>query len=301
MDTTIMTKNRNRTFYYIKEGIASIFNHSLMSFASVCIIIAFLVIMGGFILLAVNIDAIVGDLESENIILAFVDENVSDSDARALEHTILSVPNVSETTFITRQEAYERFIGMHEDEGRFGEIDYSTFRHRYAIFVEDVALIAETQQELRHIPEIARTNANLQVAQTLVSIRNVVTWVSIIIVGVLLAISLFIMSNTIKLATFERREEISIMKMVGATNSFIRWPFIFEGFILGLTGALIAFAIISGLYGLVAGRVTDIEAGLFQLVQYGTISIPLFLLFTAIGFGVGVAGSAFALNRYLKV
>ena len=296
-----MKKNKNQTIYYIKEGISSIFNHSLMSFASICIIIAFLVIMGGFILLAFNINAIVGELENDNIILGFIDENVSDSDARALEHTILTIPNVSDATFISRQEAYERFIGMHEDQDRFGQIDYTTFRHRFAIFVEDVALIAETQQELRHIPEIARTNANLQVAQTLVSVRNVVSWVSIIVVGVLLAISLFIMSNTIKLATYERREEISIMKMVGATNSFIRWPFIFEGFILGLTGAIIAFVIITGLYGLVAGAVTDFEAGLFQLVQFATLSIPLFLLFTGIGFGVGVAGSAFALNRYLKV
>ena len=296
-----MKMNRNRTFYYIKEGVSSIFNHSLMSFASVCIIIAFLVIMGSFILLAVNINALVGELENDNIILAHIDETVSESEARALEHTILSIPNVTNVVFTTNREAYENFIGRHEDEGRFGDIDYTVFRHRFSIFVEDVALIAETQQELRHIPEIARTSANLTVARALVNVRNIVSWVSIIVVGVLLAISLFIMSNTIKLATFERREEISIMKMVGATNSFIRWPFIFEGFILGLTGALIAFVSIMALYGFAAGRVIEIEAGLFQLVVFSTISVPLFLLFAGIGFGVGVGGSAFALNRYLKV
>jgi len=301
MDTTIMKMNRNRTFYYIKEGVTSIFNHSLMSFASVCIIIAFLVIMGSFIMLAVNINSLIGELESDNTILAYVHENVSEAEARAIEPNLLTIPNISTATFVTRQEAFETFIGRHEDEGRFGDIDYTVFRHRFVIFVEDVAYISETQQALIHVPELAQVNANLTVARALVNFRNIVSWVSIIIVGVLLAISLFIMSNTIKLATFERREEISIMKMVGATNSFIRWPFIYEGFILGLTGSIVAFVSIMGLYGLAATGVMELEAGFFQLVPFATVSIPLFLLFAGIGFGVGVGGSAFALNRYLKV
>jgi len=91
------------------------------------------------------------------------------------------------------------------------------------------------------------------------------------------------------------------MKMVGATNSFIRWPFIFEGFILGLTGSLLAYMTIMGLYGLAAGRVLEFEAGFFQLVPFSNVSVPVFILFTAIGFGVGVGGSGMALNRYLKV
>ena len=293
--------NRNRTFYYIKEGVSSIFNHSLMSFASICIIIAFLVIMGGFILLAVNINALIGELESDNIILAYVHENVPDSDAVALEHTLRSIPNVTSVVFQTREEAFESFIGRYDEEDRFQDIDYTVFRHRYAIYVEDVALIGETQQELRYVPELARINANLTIASALVNLRNVVTWISVIIIAILLAISLFIMSNTIKLATFERREEIAIMKMVGATNSFIRWPFIFEGFILGLVGSLIAFLVTLGLYGVAAGRVLEFEAGFFHLVLFSNVSIPLFLLYTGIGIGVGVGGSGFALNRYLKV
>ena len=296
-----MKVNRNRTFYYIKEGVISIFNHSLMSFASICIIVAFLVIMGCFILLAVNINAIIGELEDDNIILAFIHENVSDNDARALENTLRTIPNVSSAVFITRQEAYERFIGRYDEEDRFEDIDYTVFRHRYAIYVDDVALIGETQQALRHIPEFARINTNLAVANSLVTVRNVVGWVSAIIIAVLLIISLFIMSNTIKLATFERREEIAIMKMVGATNSFIRWPFIFEGFILGLTGSMIAYLTLWGLYGLAAGSVMEYETGFFQLVLFSNVSVPLFILFAGIGFGVGVGGSGFALNRYLKV
>jgi len=257
--------------------------------------------MGSFILLAVNINALIGELEADNIILAYVHENVSDVDARSLEHSLRSMPNVSSVVFITREDAFETFIGRYDDEDRFRDIDASVFRHRYAIYVEDVALIAETQQDLRYVPELADINANLTIAKALVSLRNIVSWVSIIMIAVLLAISLFIMSNTIKLATFERREEIAIMKMVGATNSFIRWPFIFEGFILGVTGSLVAYLALMGLYGLTAGRVLEFEAGFFQLVLFSNVSVPLFILFTGIGFGVGVGGSGMALNRYLKV
>jgi cell division transport system permease protein len=264
-----------------------------MSFASVCIIIAFLVIMGSFVLLAVNMNALIGDLESDNILLVYVHENLTESEARGLEHTLRAIPNVERAVFITREEAMDNFIGRYDATDRYIDVDPTWFRHRYAVYVEEVALIAETQDAVRREYGVGSVNANLAIASSLVSIRTVVSWVSVIIIAILLAISLFIISNTIKLATFERLEEIAIMKMVGATNSFIRWPFIFEGFILGLTGSLIAFATLWGLYGLIADRI--------QVVIFSSVSVPIFMLFTGIGIGVGVGGSGMALNRYLKV
>jgi len=296
-----MKLSRNRTGYYIKEGVISIFTHSLMSFASVCIIIAFLVIMGSFVLLAVNINAVIGELESENIILAYVHENLSEIDARALGPSLLATPNVTNVDFITRDQAMLAFVGRYEDTERYKDIEPSWFRHRYAVYVKDVALIGETQLALREIYGVEKVNANLTIARGLVSIRNIVSGASVVIIVVLLAISLFIMSNTIKLATFERREEIAIMKVVGATNAFIRWPFIYEGFILGTTGSMSAFAILWALYGQVVGRVIEFEAGFVNLIPFSSISFPLFAIFAAIGFGVGVGGSGLALNRYLKV
>ena len=296
-----MKLSRNRTWYYIKEGVISIFTHSLMSFASVCIIIAFLVIMGSFVLLAVNINAVLGDLEGENIILAYVHENLSEVDARALSSSLLAVPNVTDVDFITREAAMESFVGRYENTERYKDIEPGWFRHRYAVHVRDVALIAETQLALREVYGVEKVNANLTIARSIVSIRNIVSGVSVVIIVVLLAISLFIMSNTIKLATFERREEIAIMRVVGATNSFIRWPFIYEGFILGTVGSMSAFTILWTLYGQVVTRFLGFEAGLVQLIPFSAVSLPVFVAFAAIGFAVGVGGSAFALNRYLKV
>ena len=287
--------------YYIKEGFLSIFTHSLMSFASVCIIVAFLVIMGSFALLALNINALIGELESENILLAYVDENLSEQDAQALARRLRSTPNVNNVVFITREQAMQSFIGRYEDTDRYTDVDSSWFRHRYAVYVDDVALIADTLQEIRGIYGIEKVNANLSIAKGLVTVRNVVSAISLVIIGVLLAISLFIMSNTIKLATFERREEIAIMKLVGATNAFIRWPFIYEGFVLGISGAMAAFAVLWALYDLVAGRVIQLEAGFVSIIPFSNVSWPLVFIFAAIGFGVGVGGSSMALNRYLNV
>ena len=296
-----MKLSRNRTGYYIKEGVSSIFTHGLMSFASVCIIVAFLVIMGSFVLIALNINALVGELESENIILVYVHEGLSDSEARALGPVLRSTPNVTDVMFITRETAMDSFIGRYEDRERFKDVEPSWFRHRYEVYVDDVARIAETHLALSTVYGVGNVTANLRVAQMLVSMRNIVSVVSIVIAGVLLAIALFIMSNTIKLATFERREEISIMRMVGATNSFIRWPFICEGFILGTVGSMSSFTLLWALYRVAADRVIDFEMGLITLISFSNVSWAMFILFAAIGVGVGVGGSGMALNKYLKV
>ena len=293
--------SRNRTGYFIKEGFSSIFTHGLMSFASVCIILAFLIIMGSFVLIAVNINAVVGELESENIVLVYVNEILTENEARALGTRIRGTPNVSSANFTTREQAMESFIGKYGDSERYKDVDASWFRHRYSVYVDDVALIAETQEALKDIYGVDKVNANLKVAQGLVTVRNIVSGASVIIVAVLLVISLFIMSNTIKLATFERREEIAIMKMVGATNSFIRWPFIYEGFILGIFGSGAAFAALWAIYGFIIDQSVSMEIGFFSILPFSNVSLPMFVVFILIGFGVGVGGSGMALNKYLRV
>ena len=296
-----MKLSRNRTGYFIKEGVTSIFTHSLMSFASICVIVVFLVIMGSFALLAININVIVGGLESENVILAMVHENLSEVDAIALRHSLMLTPNVDDVRFITREQAFNNFLGRYDNTDRFREIRPDWLRHRYEIYVKDVALIGETTRALQEVYGVSEVIANLTIAQRLVSLREGVSGASVIVIITLLAISLFIMSNTIKIAVFERREEIAIMRVVGARNSFIRWPFIYEGFILGIVGAMAAYAIMWTLYDQIVSAVVDLQWGFFRLIPFTGISLPLFVIFTAIGFGVGVGGSAFALNRYLKV
>ena len=288
--------------YYMREGVRSIFTHGFMSFASVFIILACLIIMGSFSLLAVNVNMLIGEFEDENIILAYVDESLSIDDARALGSQVEHIANVRSIEFKTREEAFESFVSQYKDKSRFENIDSTVLRHRFSIYVDDISQMASTQSQIANIPGIAEVKANLIIARGFVLLRNVVSGVSITIVAILLIISLFIMSNTIKLATFERREEIAIMKIVGATNAFIRWPFVFEGFILGLLGSLLAFLAQWGIYIVVTDAIiAGTSAGFIHTIPFSQTALPLLVIFIAIGFGVGILGSSVAIRKYLKV
>jgi cell division transport system permease protein len=293
---------RYNTGYYIKEGISGIFSHGFMSFASVCIIVACLIIMGSFSLLAINVSVIISTFEDENVILAYTDENLSENEARALESQIEANPNVDSATFVAREEVWDSLTSKHQNKELFENLDSSVLRHRFAVYLKDISLTEQTVDELKTIPGVVKVSSNPDIAKGFVTVRNVVTGVSAVLVGILLVISLFIMSNTIKLATFDRRDEIAIMKMVGATNSFIRWPFVFQGFILGMIGSLSAFVVQWAIYTLV----TDMLVGSYSLsfittLPFSAVAIPMFFVFIAIGFGVGVIGSSMAIKNYLRV
>ncbi|MGE4354383.1 MAG: permease-like cell division protein FtsX [Oscillospiraceae bacterium] len=291
----------NKIGYLIKEGFKSIFTHGFMSFASVTIITACLVIMGSFSLLSINIDDIIAKLEQENEIVCFVDENLSEEDARAIQPAIEALDNVSDVTFETREEAMDEFSKDY-DPDLFKDITADVFRHRYIVNLKDITLMAQTKAELESIEGIAKVNAHLEIAQGFISVRNVVSVISFIIVVLLAVVSIFIMANTIKLATFGRREEIAIMKMVGATNAFIRLPFIIEGLILGLMGSAVAFFLEWGLYSLVSERVmSGIVGALVDVIPFAVLMYPVLGGFLCVGLAVGTFGGVIAIRNYLKV
>lgn len=273
-----------------------------MSFASVCIIVACLLIMGTFALLALNINGMVAQLEDETQILAFVDESLTEEQARALQPSLESVEHVASVEFVTRAQAMEDFMADY-DEALFEGLDETTFRHRYIVHVDDAADTSLVKVSLENIAGIADVNAQEEVAQALITVRNVISIVSLVLVLILFVISLFIMSNTIKLATFDRRDEIAIMKMVGATNSFIRWPFVVEGMILGVFGAVVAFLLEWGLYSLFATRLaaSTIMSSIMDVIPFGVMALPLAIVFGVVGFVVGIGGSLTAIKNYLKV
>jgi len=294
-------RRRNNLGYYIKEGVTSVFTHGFMSFASVVIIIACLLIMGSFLLVALNVNDLFEEIESRNQVVAFVDEALTEDEARALEVEILGIYNVETATFVHRAEAMEDFKAAHPG-GNFEDVNESAFRHRFVIDLEDIAWMQNTQAWLHQMPGIGDVRADTDIAAWLVTLRNVIAGVFIAIVGVLLVISVFIISNTIKLATFDRREEIAIMRMVGATKWFIRWPFIFQGFILGLTGAAVAFGLQWAVYGVLADQIMGLSGGnLIQVVSFGEVADLMIMIFMGTGFVVGTIGSAVAIRNYLKV
>lgn len=288
--------------YLINEGFKSVFKHGFMSFATVTIIVACLVIMGSFSLIAVNISTMISDLESTNEIIAYVEDTYTEEEARALEVQIATLPNVSSCTFVTREEALSSFASRFDDDSLFSNVEASVLRDRYVIYLDDISLTAQTQQALYNITGIANVNAELTVVQGFVTVRNVISAVSMIIIVILGIVSIFIMSNTVKLATYSRREEIAIMKMVGASDGFIRFPFIVEGLVLGLFGGLIGYLIEWGVYDVVTNRVmTGLVGNLVSVIPFANVKLVLLAVFVGVGLIVGVFGSAIAIRNYLKV
>ena len=289
--------------YYISEGFHSIFTHGFMSFAAVCMIVACLIIMGSFTLLAVNLDNTLGDLESENEMLVYIDDSLNEEQARALQPRLAQVDNVSQLTFVTREAALEDFRSKRESNADLlDDLPDDTLRDRYRVHVVDIERMAQTKEALEAVEGVAWVRAAIEIADGFVLVRNIATGVALALVGVLLVVSLFIIANTIKLATFYRREEIAIMKMCGATDGFIEWPFVVEGMILGLTGAFIAFFVQWGLYQLVAKlAVQGNGLSLVTMISYTSMSTTILAVFCSVGAVIGVGGSLLAIRKFLQV
>ena len=291
----------SRLGYLIKSGFTGIFSHGLMSFATVTITMACLIIMGSFGLLVVNINEMIADLESENEVVAFIDENLTEEEARAIEPLVEAVPNVAGAEFMSRAEAMENFQEDYDPE-LFDSLDESVSRHRYIIHLTDISPTAQTKTDLEAVDGVADVNAHLDYAQGFITARNIVSIVSLALIVILIIVSFFIMTNTIKLATFTRREEIAIMRMVGASNGFIRCPFIVEGLVLGVLGSLLAFIIEWGLYSLLLNRVMGgVASTLISLVPFSAVMWPLLIAFLGVGILVGIFGGSSAIRNYLKV
>ena len=294
--------SNHRFGYFLREGLRNMFSHGFMSFAAIGVTVACLVIMGTFTLVAVNADAQLKDLESENEFLAFVDESLTRSEAEGLKAQIEAVPNVRSVRFITREAATSAFADQYPDEQMFQDLDPEIFRDRYAVHVEDLSQLNETVAAVSAIPGIGGYRADEEVAGGLLTVRNIATVVCLTLIAILFLVSIFIISNTIKLTTFDRREEIAIMKMVGATNGFIRWPFVYEGFMLGLTGAILAFLLQWGLYEAIAQGVADNDTlQLLSIVPFQQLWKPVGGVFLGAGILIGVGGSLSAIRRFLQV
>lgn len=292
----------NRITYHIKEGFRSIFTHGLMSFAAVCMIVACLLIMGSFSLIAVNAEHMLSDLESENEVLAYVDESFTEQEARSLQGRIEELSNVSSVTFVSKAEAMESFKAKEGNELIFEDLPAEVLRDRFRVHVNDISQMSTTVEQIENISGIARVQASLEIADGFVMLRNVASAMAIILVVMLVVISVFIIANTIKLATFTRREEIAIMKMCGATDWFVRWPFLVEGVLLGLTGSVVAFFLQWAVYGLI-GRAME-QSGILSIITtipFGQMSGLLLGVFLAAGIIIGAGGSAIAIRKFLRV
>ena len=260
---TGITAMISKTGYLIREGFRGIFTHKFMSFATVAVIVACLIIIGSLGVVSVNISSLIHNLEQENEVVAFVEENLSDEEARGLEASISGIENIASVEYVTKETAMDNFMKDYDSVLMEG-IDSSVFRNRYVVHLNDISKMLETRDALAAIPGIAKVNAHIDYANGFITVRNIVTVISLVLVAVLVLVSFFM--------------------------------------VLGILGALIAFFAEWGLYELVTGKVMETIAGTFvKVVPFSELALPVLLIFLAIGVVIGGVGGVNAIRNYLKV
>ena len=293
---------KNNIGYLLREGIRGIFLHGFMSFAAIWVTVACLIIMGTFGLVLYNLNEMIVELEQENEMLVYIDETYSEAEAKSVGSQINQIANVHNAQFVSREQAVENFVDEMQDEDLFDGLDPSTFRDRFVITLEDNSKMRETEAAIRSIEGVADVSVHYEIQEGFQTVQRILNIASVIIIAVLLVVSMLIISNTVKLAMYDRKEEIAIMKMVGATNGFIRWPFVVEGFILGILASAIAFFLEWGLYNLLQTQISMVDSlDLITVVPFVEVIEIVAIGYAVVGFLVGVHGSRLSIRKFLKV
>ncbi len=294
-------------FYLVKQGTKNLTLNAMMSFASIGVLVACMLLMGCSYLFGVNVNSIIGYVETQNEVMVYIDVNAEAGDLAVLESEMGSVNNLISYTFIDKDTALNEWIEDLGDDGALMEV----FRYdnplpdSYRVVVRDLSRIRETVAELEKLTAVELVNAPYDVADSIVGIKEGVESVGNVIIVILLFVSLVVVTNTIRLTVFNRRKEISIMKYVGATDWFIRLPFLVEGILIGIISAIISIVVLYGGYELVLTHISEnpLSWGEVsgQLVTFEENAYTLFLGLLASGVAVGSTGSLLFLNRYVKV
>ncbi|MBE6794973.1 MAG: ABC transporter permease [Ruminococcaceae bacterium] len=288
--------------YLTREGFRNIWVNRLLSLATIVVLVSCLIIVGSGLLVFFNINAVLDLIEGQNVVMVYVNDEADEFLTQTLGVQLETLDNVSSVEFVPREEAFERQKAEYGDKASLLDgLSAEILPDAYKVTVEDLELFDKTVSDIKKLDNVLQIHENSDLAGKLASIRNAVTYISIGIVSILFFVSLFIVSNTIRITIYNRRLEISIMKAVGATNSFIRWPFIVEGILLGLFSALLGLGLQYGVYSIASiwlGNILSMLGG--QAVSFLDYIWLLFGIFAFIGVVIGAFGSIISLNKYLK-
>ena len=292
----------NNIGYLIKEGIRGIFLHGFMSFAAVFVTVASLLILGTVTAVTHNLSLIVEEQNSEVEVLVYINDAYKLEKAKQVETNVRKIDNIKQTTFVTREEAFEEFRENFKDPSLLEGVTPDALEHRVRIQLIDNTKMDDTMERLGMIPGVTEVKTEGGLVKGFTDLQEVLRVISLVLVVILLFVSLLIISNTVKMAMADRKNEIAIMKMVGATNGFIRLPFVVQGFTLGMIGAGLAFGLEWLLYDAMAGKLNAYSTLDFLSFVPFTTLLPLMVpVFAAAGMFVGVVGSWNSIRKYMKV
>lgn len=288
--------------YLTREGFRNVWVNRMMSLASVTVLMACLIIMGAGIMIFFNINSLLDVVQSQNVVMVYVSDNADDLATSEIGIKLDNMSNIESCEFIPREDAFQKQIeDMGADPAIFEGFSEIPLPDSYKVTIKDLNKFSDTVTEIRSLDNVDSVRENGDLANKLLSLRHAITIVSVGLVAMLFLVAVFIISNTIRITMFSRKLEISIMKAVGATNWFIRWPFMIEGMLLGVFSAGVSLGALWGLYELAVKVFTNtISAFGFSLVPFSAYWWQILLLFLGIGIFTGGFGSLVSMGKYLK-
>ena len=296
--------------YLIKEGFRNTWSNRMMSVASICVLLSCLVIIGSTAMIFLNINALVDRIENENVIMVYINDKdkegnviVDEAGVTAIGEQLKGMTNVASVDFVSKESAWKQQLKtMESAQAEFFTTVSSDIPlpDAYKVTVANLGQFKETVREIKQLDNVTvRENSDL--AKKLDTISHGISIIAVVIISVLFAISLFIISNTIKLTVYSRRLEISIMKSVGATNSFVRLPFVVEGIVLGIISGVLSLGAVWGVYELATRSFDELITSLgLEALSFTDYALPMLGIFIAIGIVSGVGGSLITMRRYLN-
>jgi cell division transport system permease protein len=297
--------NLSKIRYSVSQAKKNVVRNGLMSVASLFTITCCLLILGLFTIITVNVNSYTEQIKDQCEFQLFMNIGTSDERITQIGDEILLNPNVKEISIYTREEMYDYamndiFDGKEELIGTYNE-EENPFKDSYKIVLYDITKSDQTATELTNIADVDHVEDKQDIANIVTSISSAVQKVSIAIMLILFIISLVIISNTVRLTVFNRRKEINIMKYIGATDRFIRTPFIIEGILIGFCGAIIAFGLVSWAYIALFKNFSASSFAVMELIPYSSIALLLGGLFVIFGCFIGIIGSAISMRKHLNV
>lgn len=285
--------------YLIKEGVKNVWNNRIMSIASVCVLISCLVLTGSAVLLSMNVARVVESVGDSNETTVYLKDDVSNVEAAYIGRDLEKLSNVSTVEFYSKEDAFKEYEDVLGEE-IFANLqgDDNPLPDAYHISMVDLSKYAQTVSQITAIDGVDSVSNRSEIAERLTSINNLVTTVSIWIILALTVISLFIVSNTIRMTMYSRRFEISIMKSVGATNSFVRIPFVIEGMLMGLISAVLSTGLLYFLYNGIMEVITNIIP--ITPIPIQNVIAIVAGAFVIAGMLIGALGGFISIRKYLK-
>ena len=291
--------------YLLGEGFRNVFHNKKSSGASLAIMCATMLIFGLFFMFIENLNNAVETLETQQGIQVFIQKTATDAQMEQIGEQIQAIDGVNKVTFVSKEDALNQTKEKLKDKQALiaGWDESNPFKASYLVTLTDLKLSSQVQDEIKKIDNIDSIQSRDETINGLVAIANGVRIVSAVILTLLVLISIFIIGNTIKLTVHARRKEISIMKYVGATDSFIRWPFVIEGIIIGIVAALLSILVLGIAYSLITNAAANsiISTMGIKLLSFTDMTTLLVIVYMVLGIGIGALGSSISMRKYLQV